>query len=107
MKVARRWRIIAWTYTIKMDRSFPGGNPVNVSVYSLRLGMEASYTGVVGSDKYGQIMIDALKAKGVDTSHVRRVPGSTAITHVELVDGERVFGDYGRGSPRLFQADEG
>jgi fructoselysine 6-kinase len=81
----------------KMDRAFPGGNPVNVSVYSLRLGMEASYTGVVGSDKYGLIMIDALKAKGVDTSHVRRAPGSTAITHVELVDGERVFGDYDEG----------
>ncbi|HOX31848.1 MAG TPA: fructoselysine 6-kinase [Spirochaetales bacterium] len=80
-----------------MGRAFPGGNPVNVAVYSLRLGMEASYTGVVGDDKYGRIMIDALAAKKVDTSHLRVLPGRTAVTHVELVDGERVFGDYDEG----------
>ena len=27
--------------------AFPGGNPVNVAVYTVRLGGEASYTGVV------------------------------------------------------------
>jgi fructoselysine 6-kinase len=81
----------------KLDRAFPGGNPVNVAVYSVRLGMEASYTGVVGDDKYGRIMVDALKAKKVDTSHIRIRPGQTAITHVDLVAGERVFGDYDEG----------
>ena len=30
--------------------AFPGGNPVNVAVYAVRLGGEASYTGVVGDD---------------------------------------------------------
>ena len=30
--------------------AFPGGNPVNVAVYTVRLGGEASYTGVVGDD---------------------------------------------------------
>lgn len=80
-----------------LNKSFPGGNPVNVAVYSVRLGGEASYTGVVGDDKYGQIMIEALKAKGVDTSHIRVMHGNTALTQVELVDGERVFGDYYEG----------
>ncbi|XOQ48834.1 MAG: fructoselysine 6-kinase [Eubacteriales bacterium] len=80
-----------------LGKAFPGGNPVNVAVYSVRLGGEASYTGVVGNDKYGKIMIDALNAKGVDTSHVKVLPGNTAITQVELVDGERVFGDYDEG----------
>jgi fructoselysine 6-kinase len=80
-----------------LGKAFPGGNPVNVAVYFVRLGGEASYTGVVGDDKYGKIMLDALNRKQVDTSHVRVLPGSTAITHVELVDGERVFGDYEEG----------
>lgn len=80
-----------------LGKAFPGGNPVNVAVYSVRLGGEASYTGVVGNDKYGKIMIDALNAKGVDTSHVKVLPGNTAITQVELIDGERVFGDYDEG----------
>lgn len=76
---------------------FPGGNPVNVAVYTRRLGGHASYTGVVGNDQYGKIMIEALRSKGVDTSHVRTLEGNTAITQVQLVDGERVFGDYDEG----------
>lgn len=80
-----------------ISKSFPGGNPVNVAVYFVRLGGDASYTGVVGDDKYGQIMIDALKAKGVDTSHIRVMHGNTAVTQVELINGERIFGDYDEG----------
>ncbi|SHO44246.1 fructoselysine 6-kinase [Anaerocolumna xylanovorans] len=80
-----------------LNQAFPGGNPVNVAVYSVRLGGNASYTGVVGDDEYGQIMINALKEKGVDTSHIRVLPGKTAVTQVELVNGERIFGDYDEG----------
>ncbi len=87
----------------KLNLTFPGGNPLNVAYYSVRLGGEASYTGVVGYDKYGKIMIDVLNAKGVDTSHLKVLPGSTAITHVELVDGERVFGEYDEGVMAQFK----
>lgn len=80
-----------------LGEAFPGGNPVNVAVYLVRLGEQASYTGVVGNDEYGNIMINALNNKGVNTSHLRRVDGNTAITQVELVNGERVFGDYDEG----------
>ncbi|MFL0249418.1 fructoselysine 6-kinase [Clostridium neuense] len=89
-----------------LDKAFPGGNPVNVSVYSVRLGGQASYTGVVGNDKYGQIMISALQKKGVDTSHLHVLPGNTAITHVELVNGERVLGDYEEGVLADFKLSE-
>lgn len=78
-------------------KAYPGGNPVNVAVYIVRMGGEASYTGVVGSDDYGKLMVKAIAEKGVDVSHVRTVEGSTAITHVELIDGERVMGDYEEG----------
>jgi Sugar kinases, ribokinase family len=86
-----------------LDQAYPGGNPVNVAVYTVRLGGQASYTGVVGDDKYGRIMQDALSAKNVDISHLRVLPGATAITHVELKDGDRVFGDYEEGVLKQFK----
>ena len=80
-----------------LDKAFPGGNTVNVDVYFVRLGGEASYVGAVGTDHYGQLILDALREKEVDISHVKVLPGKTAITHVELVNGERIFGDYDEG----------
>lgn len=80
-----------------LNEAFPGGNPVNVSVYFVRLGGKASYTGVVGNDKYGKLIIDSLERKNVDTSNIKVTQGSTAITEVELINGERVFGDYNEG----------
>lgn len=80
-----------------LGQSFPGGNPVNVAVYIRRLGGEASYTGAVGSDSSGRRMIEAIAAKGVDTSHVKVLEGKTAVSHVRLVEGDRVFGEYEEG----------
>jgi len=85
---------------------YPGGNPVNVAVYFVRLGGVASYTGAVGTDSYGKLMVDALASKGVDTSHVHFLEGNTAVTHVELVNGERVFGDYDEGVLADFKLSE-
>ena len=84
-------------YYENLKTGYPGGNPVNVAVYLKRLGVEASYVGFVGNDDYGKILTDALSKKGVDISHVSVKEGSTAVTQVELVDGERVFGEYDEG----------
>mgnify|MGYP004639134219 CR=1 FL=1 len=84
-------------YYDNTGESFPGGNPVNVSVYVKRLGGESAYLGAVGTDAFGKQLRDALRDKGVDISHVQTLPGSTALTHVERIDGERVFGDYDEG----------
>lgn len=86
-----------------LEKAFPGGNPVNVAVYFERLGGEASYTGVVGDDEYGRFMIDAIRNKGVNVSNIKILPGETAITHVELVDGERILGDYEEGVMKDFK----
>ena len=75
----------------------PGGGPVNMAVYTLRLGGAASYTGPVGDDPYGALMQKAMAAKGVDVSHLHVVPGATAVSQVRLEGGERVFGDYDEG----------
>ena len=75
----------------------PGGGPVNMAVYTLRLGGTASYTGPVGDDPYGALLQRAIAEKGVDVSHLHVLPGSTAVSQVELRDGERILGDYDEG----------
>ena len=95
-------------YYDNTGESFPGGNPVNVSVYVKRLGGQSAYLGAVGTDDFGKQMCAALQEKGVDVSHVQILPGKTAFTHVERINGERVFGDYDEGVMadfRLRQAD--
>lgn len=78
-------------------KAYPGGNPVNVAVYLTELGAETTYIGWVGTDSYGDIMIQAIQGKGVDTSRVSRKEGKTAVTHVEMVGNDRKFGDYDEG----------
>lgn len=75
----------------------PGGNAVNVAVYLTRLGEKAAYVGVVGRDEVGDALLGAVSARGVDISHVQRAEGHTAVTRIELVDGERVMGAYDEG----------
>ena len=38
-----------------------------------------------------------MKKKGVNISHLRVEEGKTAVSQVELVDGERILGDYEEG----------
>lgn len=78
-------------------KSFPGGGPVNMAVYTVRIGGEASYIGPVGNDANGEIMKHGIKEKGVDVSHLHVLEGKTALSEVTLVDGEREFGDYFEG----------
>ena len=85
---------------------YPGGNPVNVAVYVKRLNGNSSYTGVVGNDDYGKFIIDSLKGKGVDTSHIKIAEGKTAVTHVKLIDGDRILGEYEEGVMADFKLTE-
>ena len=84
---------------------YPGGNPVNVAVYAVRLGCRASYTGVVGTDRYGDLMRQAIRDKGVDVSRLRQKEGKTAVSYVEISDGDRVFGEYEEGVMEDFAPD--
>ncbi len=85
------------------QQAFPGGNPVNVAVYMRRLGCHASYIGMVGNDRYGELMLRTLKEKDVDISHVHVRSGTTAISHVTILDGDRIFGDYDEGVMKDFR----
>ena len=78
-------------------KAFPGGNPVNVAVYLKELGADSSYIGWVGTDQYGDQMIKAIQEKDVDTAHLSRKQGKTAVTQVELIGNDRRFGEYDEG----------
>lgn len=78
-------------------RAYPGGGPVNMAVYTVRMGGQASYIGPVGTDNYGEILVRAAAEKGVNVSRVAQKPGATAVTQVELRDGERFFVGYDEG----------
>ena len=84
-------------YYAQSGQAFPGGNPVNVAVYTCRLGGGASYIGAVGTDAYGDLLLRALQDKGVDISRVQRLAGNTALTQVRVENGERILGDYDEG----------
>ena len=83
-------------------RRYPGGNAVNVAVHAHRLGAEAAYLGSLGDDARGDLIRAALSAEGVDISRCQIHPdAANAFAEVNLVDGDRVFGDYSAGAAAL------
>ncbi|HEY6582039.1 MAG TPA: carbohydrate kinase [Rubrobacter sp.] len=79
----------------------PGGAPANVAVAASRLGSAAAFVGSVGQDLFGDFILHALEAEGVDTSRVGRQspPTRTSLAFVEIgADGDREFTFY-RSSP--------
>jgi len=90
-------------FYVKTKEAFPGGNPVNVAVYTKRLGHDASYIGAAGDDENGQMLKEALARKGIDISHLHVHKGQTAVTEVFIENGNRVFGDYHEGVMEHFE----
>lgn len=78
-------------------RMYPGGNAVNVAVLAQRLGNRCSYIGRLGSDAAGELLLNSLRAEGIDLSHCRVVEGPNAWSTIDLIDGERVFGPNDKG----------
>ena len=75
----------------------PGGAPANVAVAVSRLGTEAAFVGGVGDDLFGNFILQALEAEGVDAGGVRRCdpPTRTSLAFVEIDDaGDREFTFY-------------
>lgn len=70
---------------------FPGGNALNVAVYASRLGCEAAYLGVFGSDAAGDHMQQVLTETGIDISRCRQAKGPNGRAMLSIEDGERVF----------------
>jgi ribokinase len=67
-------------------RSGFGGKGANQAVAAARLGARVALVNTVGDDGYGGETIANLAAQGVDTTYVRRVPGSSGVAPI-WVDG--------------------
>ncbi|SCZ03185.1 fructoselysine 6-kinase [Alkaliphilus peptidifermentans] len=89
-----------------LNKGYPGGNAVNFAVYMQKLGIASSYVGVVGNDDNGDIIIDSMKNQGVNISRVHRKEGRTAITQVELINNDRILGEYDEGVFKEFTLSE-
>ena len=50
-----------------------GGAESNLAIALSRLGLSAGWTGYLGDDEPGQLVLDRIRAEGVDTSRVRRI----------------------------------
>lgn len=61
---------------------FCGGKGLNQSIALAKAGAEIFHTGVVGED--GDILLDALRAAKVDITHIRRAPGASAHTVIQV-----------------------
>jgi fructoselysine 6-kinase len=82
-------------YYREMDLRFPGGNALNVAVYSSRFsGVKSNYVGVIGTDNNGDFIKDQITKEGLSTSYLIRKEGETAVTVILLRGGDRVFESY-------------
>ena len=52
-----------------------GGAESNLAIALSRLGLSAGWAGYLGDDEPGQLVLDRIRAEGVDTSRVRRIEG--------------------------------
>ncbi|KRE88732.1 fructokinase [Frateuria sp. Soil773] len=75
---------------------FAGGAPANVAVAAARLGEAARFAGMLGSDAFGDFLLDSLRRAGVGTDDVARTDAAnTALAFVTLdARGERSFSFY-------------
>lgn len=82
---------------LHLKKMFPGGNAVNVPVLAHRAGHPAAYIGWLAKDRLGKLIYSALVEEGVDVSRCRIVEGENAYCNIQLIDGERMFGNYSEG----------
>ncbi|MFS0881515.1 carbohydrate kinase [Bacillus sp. 7586-K] len=73
----------------------PGGAPSNVLVSLACLGLETEFIGCVGRDHFGQLLVAALRSKGVQTNGIvySNVKTTLAFVHIDE-QGERSFDFY-------------
>lgn len=67
-------------------KKLPGGKGANQSIAASKLGGNVSMYGLLGSDRYAQILESSLKDAGVKISNVKKKPGVSGLAIV-LVDG--------------------
>ena len=90
-------------YYTESGRYYPTGNAVNVAVHVRRLGLETALVSAIGKDAMGDEMASFLEKEQLDLSYLLRLPGDTAVTMMDLIEGERLHGEYREGVLRDFE----
>ncbi len=86
----------------------PGGKGANQAVAARRMGAEVTMVGRVGDDPHGQQLQRLLADEGIDTSHLRSLPGEAtgvALITVDSAAGENTIIVAGGANQRLTAAD--
>lgn len=84
-------------YYERLGLWYPTGNVVDTGVNMKKLGVEVSLISTTGTDEYGVMMVQTLDKLGLDLSHLTIKEGATAVTFMDLIDGERIHGEYVEG----------
>lgn len=84
-------------YYSNLNQYYLTGNVVDTGINLAQIGVPTSILTTVADDRYGEEMLQCFKDQGLDISRVRVEHGSTAITYMELTNGERIHGDYVEG----------
>lgn len=89
-----------------LEMNLGGLSGVAASVFC-RLGGQATFIGSVGTDPFGDFVINTLRTDGVQTDGIRRVPDHGTASTVVLVgaDGERTFLHHAGASATLCEQD--
>lgn len=80
---------------------YPGGNCVNLSVYSKLFGVKRSaYMGYFGNDNIAEYIIKVLENIGIEMFKCEQLIGENGWSKCTLNNGDRIFGDYNQGGVR-------
>jgi ribokinase len=99
------------TLTGKGFRTVPGGKGANQAVAASRMGAHVTMIGCVGLDSFGDQLITALNAAGIDVEHIERVQEATGVALITVSErGDNtiviVSGANGRVTPEQVRANE-
>ena len=64
-----------------------GGKGANQAVAAARAGADVSFIGRIGEDAFGDMVITALTAEGLNLDHLARVPGPSGVASIYVEDG--------------------
>lgn len=66
----------------------PGGKGANQAVAAARLGAQVQMIGCVGSDSFGDKLVNVLNTEGVNTDHIYRSDGNTGVAIITVYKGD-------------------
>jgi len=66
--------------------TIPGGKGANQAIAASRAGARVRMVGAVGTDAFGEQVLETLTVAGVDASAVRKVDGPTGTAHINVDD---------------------